>query len=187
MLSRQSENKTLTLFNQVYRAMAAQSKSSISNLYQAMVDYVSPVNTADNLQQPLTQDMLHERFAEFFQRLFPIAYHQAINPMHELDFTDNFKSCLHKNMDEIEPFGDIPKQIAQSISKSLEATRVLIQALTLGKSVLEKTDVVLFSSTTSVQQETCYKALLRMTHCPKCRAVARDVMPCRGFCTNVMR
>ncbi|XP_058803622.1 division abnormally delayed protein [Phymastichus coffea] len=186
MLARQSENKTLTLFNQVYRAMAVQSKPSISNLYQAIVDYVSPPNTAENLQQPLTQEQLHDRFAEFFQKLFPIAYHRAINPMHDVDFTENFKSCLYKTMDEIEPFGDIPKQIGQSLSKSLEATRVLIQALTLGKSVLEKTDGVLFAGT-SVQQETCYKALLRMTHCPKCRAVAHDVMPCRGFCTNVMR
>ncbi|OXU29209.1 hypothetical protein TSAR_006592, partial [Trichomalopsis sarcophagae] len=187
LLARQSENKTLTLFNQVYRAMAAQSKPSISSLYQAMVDYVSSSNTAESLQQPLTQEMLHERFAEFFTRLFPIAYHQAINPVQgQQDFTEKFKSCLYKTMDEIEPFGDIPKQIGQSLGKSLEATRVLIQALTLGKSVLEKTDGLLFSGT-SVQQEACYKALLRMTHCPKCRAVAKDVMPCRGFCTNVMR
>ncbi|XP_011504767.1 PREDICTED: division abnormally delayed protein [Ceratosolen solmsi marchali] len=187
ILARQSENKTLMLFNQVYRAMAAQSKPSIAGLYQAMVDYVSASNTAESLQQPLSQEMLHERFAEFFTRLFPIAYHRAVNPMQgQQDFTEKFKNCLYKTMDEIEPFGDIPKQIGHSLGKSLEATRVLIQALTLGKSVLEKTDGLLFSGT-SVQQEACYKALLRMTHCPKCRDVPHDVMPCRGFCTNVMR
>ena len=187
MLARQSENKTLTLFNQVYRAMAAQSKASISGVYQTMVDYVSVSNTAQSLQQPLSADMLHERLAEFFKRLFPIAYHRAINPVQsQYDFSDRFKSCLYRTMDEIEPFGEIPKQIGQSLVKSLEATRVLIQALTLGKSVLEKTDSLLFSGT-SDQQEGCSKALLRMTHCPKCRAVPHDVMPCRGLCTNVMR
>ncbi|XP_023247022.1 division abnormally delayed protein [Copidosoma floridanum] len=187
VLARQSENKTLTLFNQVYRAMAAQSKPSITSLYQAMVDYVSPANTAESLQQPLSQEQLHERFADFFTKLFPIAYHRAVNPTQaHQDFTESFKSCLYRTMDEIEPFGDVPKQIGHSLGKSLEATRVLIQALTLGKSVLEKTDGLVVSGT-SGQQDACYKALLRMIHCPKCRAVPSEVKPCRGFCTNVMR
>ncbi|KAL7305765.1 hypothetical protein TKK_0002015 [Trichogramma kaykai] len=187
-LTRQSENKTVTLFNQVYRAMASQSAPTISALYQAMVDYVSPANAAESLQQqPLSQDMLHERFADFFKRLFPIAYHRAINPSQpQHDFSARFKSCLHERMGEIEPFGDIPKQIGGSLVKSLEATRVLIQALALGRSVLEKTDGLIFSGS-SEQQEACYKALLRMTHCPKCKGIPRAVMPCRGFCTNVMK
>ncbi|KOX76492.1 Division abnormally delayed protein [Melipona quadrifasciata] len=146
MLARQSENKTLTLFDQVYRAMAVLSRPSIKALYQAMVDYVSASNTPDTLQQPLTRDMLQERFIEFFTKLFPIAYHKAVNSHpYEQDFTEKFKTCLYETMDEIQPFGDIPKQVAKSVSKSLEATRVLVQALTLGKTVLDKTDSVLFS------------------------------------------
>ncbi|XP_033226997.1 division abnormally delayed protein [Belonocnema kinseyi] len=184
-LARQSENKTLILFDQVYRSMAVMSKPSIEALYHAMVEYVSPRNTPDILQQPLSRDMLQERFAEFFMRLFPIAYHRTINPIHQ-DFTDSFKDCLYKAMDEIQPFGDIPKQISRSVGKSLEATRVLVQALTIGKTVLDKTDSVLFSGT-SLQQESCYRALLRMTHCPKCKGIASSVKPCKGFCTNVVR
>ncbi|XP_053987511.1 division abnormally delayed protein [Hylaeus volcanicus] len=187
MLARQSENKTLTLFDQVYRAMAVLSKPSIKALYQAMVDYVSPSNTPDTLQQPLSRDMLQERFIEFFTKLFPIAYHNAVNPhQYEQDFTDKFKTCLYETMDEIQPFGDIPKQISKSVSKSLEATRVLVQALTLGKTVLDRTDSVLFSGT-SPQQEACYGALLRMTYCPRCKGIGPAVRPCSGFCTNVMR
>ncbi|XP_076645655.1 division abnormally delayed protein isoform X1 [Halictus rubicundus] len=187
MLARQSENKTLTLFNQVYRSMAVLSKPSIKALYQAMVDYVSPRNTPDTLEQPLTRDMLQERFIEFFTRLFPIAYHNAVNPhQHEQDFTEKFKTCLYETMDEIQPFGDIPKQVSKSVSKSLEATRVLVQALTLGKTVLDRTDSVLFSGTTP-QHEACYGALLRMTYCPRCKGIGPAVRPCSGFCTNVMR
>ncbi|XP_026670609.1 division abnormally delayed protein isoform X1 [Ceratina calcarata] len=187
MLARQSENKTLTLFEQVYRSMAVSSRPSIRALYQAMIDYVSPGNTPDTLQQPLTRDMLQERFIEFFTKLFPIAYHNAVNPkQYEQDFTDKFKTCLYETMDEIQPFGDIPKQVAKSVSKSLEATRVLVQALTLGKTVLDRTDSVLFSGT-SPQQETCHGALLRMTYCPRCKGIGPSVRPCGGFCTNVMR
>lgn len=187
MLARQSENKTLTLFDQVYRTMAVLSRPSIKALYQAMVDYVSPSNTPDTLQQPLTRDMLQERFIEFFTKLFPIAYHNAVNPhQYEQDFTEKFKTCLYETMDEIQPFGDIPKQVAKSVSKSLEATRVLVQALTLGKTVLDRTDSVLFSGT-SPQQEACYGALLRMTYCPRCQGIGPSVRPCSGFCTNVMR
>ncbi|XP_015126955.1 division abnormally delayed protein [Diachasma alloeum] len=184
-LIRQSENKTLTLFEQVYRSMSLLSRPSIKALYQAMIDYVSPSNTPDTLQQPLSREMLQKRFTEFFTRLFPIAYHRAVNP-HQQDFTDKFKSCLYDAIDAIQPFGDIPKQISRSMSKSLEATRVLVQALTLGKTVLDKTDTVLFYGT-SPQQAACYEALLRMTYCSKCSGHGSTVRPCSGLCTNVMR
>lgn len=184
-LAKQSEVKTMTLFDQVYKSMAVQSKPSIRALYQAMIDYVSPNNTPDSLQQPLTRELLHERFLEFFSRLFPVAYHHAVNPGKD-DFSDKFKSCLYETMEEIQPFGDVPKQISRVVGKSLEATRVLIQALTLGKTVLDRTDSALFSGN-SPQQEACYNALLRMTYCPRCYGIEPTVRPCAGFCTNVMR
>ncbi|XP_018367877.1 PREDICTED: division abnormally delayed protein isoform X1 [Trachymyrmex cornetzi] len=190
VLLRRSENKTLVMFDQVYRSMAVQSRSSIRALYQAMMDYVSPANTPDNLQQPLTRETLQERISQFFTRLFPIAYHYAINPHQDRqDFTDKFKSCLYERIDDIQPFGDTPQEIFKKIGKSLEATRILVQALTLGKTVLDKTDNVLFatSSGNTLQQEACYDALLRMTYCPKCKGIKEAVSPCSGFCTNVVR
>ncbi|XP_070149382.1 division abnormally delayed protein isoform X1 [Polyergus mexicanus] len=190
VLLRKSENKTVTMFDQVYRSMAVLSRPSIRALYQAMVDYVSPVNTPDDLQQPLTRDTLQERFREFFTRLFPIAYHFVVNKHQDRrDFTEKFKSCLYKTMDDIQPFGDVPQDIFKKISKSLEATRVLMQALSLGKTFLDKTDSVLFAagSSNSPQQEACYNALLRMTYCPKCKGIGKDVRSCNGFCLNVIR
>lgn len=187
-LVRHSENTTLTLFDQVYRSMAVLSRPSITALYQAMVDYVSPANTPDSLQQPLSRETLQEHIVEFFTRLFPIAYHRTINPEDGRDFTDKFKSCLYDTMSEIQPFSEIPQQTSHSIGKSLEATRVLVQALTLGKTVLERTDVLLFATgAISPQQEACYSALFRMTYCHKCKGIGDSISPCNGFCTNVMR
>lgn len=190
VLLRKSENKTLTMFDQVYRSMAVLSRPSIRSLYQAMVDYVSSANTSDDLQQPLTRDTLQERFREFFTRLFPIAYHFAVNPHQDRrDFTEKFKSCLYRTMDDIQPFGDVPQDIFKKISKSLEATRMLVQALTLGKTVLDRTDSVLFAAEggNRPQQKACYGALVSMIYCPKCKGIRKDVRSCNGFCLNVIR
>lgn len=176
------------MFDQVYRSMAVQSRPSIRALYQALVDYVSPANTPDNLQQPVSREMLQERFAEFFTQLFPIAYHNAINPeQDQQDFTDKFKACLNQTMEDVQPFGDVPQEIFKQIGKSLEATRVLVQALTVGKTVLEKTDSVLFiADRSSPQQEACYDVLLRMSYCARCKGI-KSAMPCVGFCINAIR
>ncbi|XP_011646962.1 division abnormally delayed protein [Pogonomyrmex barbatus] len=180
----------MTTFNHVYRSMAVQSRPSIRALYQAMMDYVSPPNTPDNLQQPLTRETLQERVREFFTRLFTIAYHYTINPHRDRqDFTEKFKSCLYERIDDIQPFGDTPQDVFKKIGRNLEAARILVQSLMLGKTVLEKTENVLFAtgSGNSPQQEACYDALLRMTYCPRCKGIGKAVRPCSGFCTNVVR
>ncbi|XP_015519678.1 division abnormally delayed protein [Neodiprion pinetum] len=185
VLVRHSENRTLTLFNQVYRTMAVETYPSVKSLYRDIVNYVAPENTPDSLQQPRTRDMLYLSFLNFFDELFPTAFHRAVDPLKQ-DFSKDFKSCLREAVDSIKPFGDIPKQISQSVVKSLEATRVLIQALTLGKNVLDKTDGALFSSQTA-QQTACFEALQRMTYCSKCHGIASDIRPCSALCINVIR
>lgn len=184
-LVRHSENTTLTLFNRVYRLNAGEMDALVKSLYSDIVSYVAPDNTPDSLQQPRTRDMLDTSFLNFFDELFPIAFHRAVNSLKQ-DLSKDFKNCLSNAADGIKPFGDIPKQISQSVVKSLEATRVLIQALTLGKTVLDKTDGALFSSQTP-QQIACFEALQRMTYCSKCHGIAGDIRPCAGLCTNVIR
>lgn len=189
VLLRKSENQTLSTFNKVYSSLTMVSRPLILALYQTLVDYVSPSNTPDDLQQPLTRETLQERFREFFTHLFPIAYRIILSQQDRQDFTEKFKSCLYETMDDIQPFGDMPQDTYKKISKSLEATRVLMQALSLGKTFLDKTDSVLFpaDSSNSPQQEACYNALLRMTYCPKCKGIGKDVRSCNGFCMNVIR
>lgn len=189
ILLQKSENNTLVMFNRTYGAMAAQSGPSIRALYQALADYVSPENTSpDNLQPSLTRETLQTRFAEFFARMFPNAYHFAINPQRDQqDFTEKFKSCLRDRIDEIQPFGEVPQDIYKEVAKSLEATRVLVQALNMGRTILDKTDGTLFAAGSNPQQDACYAALFRMTYCPRCRGIGQAVQPCQGFCTNVIR
>lgn len=180
-LVRQSENKTLTLFEQVYRSMAMLTRTSAVDLYQTMADYLSQKSA------PQPEQVLRARLDQFFWQLFLVAYHNVIDSSSSNGlFTEKFQSCLKVKMMDAEAFGDIPNQIAGSLIKSLEASRVLYQALTLGNAVLQRADSVLVSAN-SLQQQACYKALLRMTYCPKCKNIASSVMPCSGFCTNVIR
>lgn len=183
-LARQSENKTLNLFEQVYRSMSLLTRPSIRTLYQAMIDHVNLTTTIPDDVQQSQRMMLQEHLNNFFTQLFPIAYHHVVNPNNQ-DFTDKFKECLYESIDGIQPFGEIPKQISHSVSKSLEAMRVLIQALQFGETVLEKIDSNLFQSTSS-HQILCNEGLLKMAYCPKCSGHS-SVSACKGLCKNIVR
>lgn len=150
-----------------------------------MIDHVNITTTTipDEVQKS-QRIMLQEQLNNFFTQLFPIAYHHVVNPNNQ-DFTDKFKECLYESIDGIQPFGEIPKQISHSVSKSLEAMRVLIQALKLGETVLEKIDLNIFQSTSS-HQSLCNEGLLKMTYCPKCTGHS-SVSACKGLCKNIVR
>lgn len=182
-LANQSENKTLVLFSQLYRNMAVLSRETIEILYRDIRDYVK---IDPNDQKPTkTPDDILKSVERFFTNLFPLAYHQQTG-LSSGDFTVKYKQCLKDNMDIIVPFGDIPKDIAQSLSKSLEATRLLLQAFSIGIEVLNTTDTLIIDEHSSTSSE-CHSALLKMTYCPKCLALIKNSKPCSGYCLNVLR
>ncbi|XP_049822519.1 division abnormally delayed protein [Aethina tumida] len=177
-LASQSENKTLVLFSTIYQGMARLSREPITALYKDIRDYVIA-----NESKSGTNAGLDASVHRFFGDLFPLAYHHSANAP-KRDFTIEYKACLKKSMDYVLPFGDIPKQISMALSKSLEATRLLLQAFKIGSSVLNTTDSLLTEENSSPE---CYDALLRMSFCPKCHGIAKNPKPCRGLCQNVLR
>ncbi|CAH0558011.1 unnamed protein product [Brassicogethes aeneus] len=180
-LASQSENKTQVLFSQVYQGMAVLSKEPISNLYRDISTYVVG-NTTEGELNGASMDIKNS-VHDFFTELFPLAYHGSANTP-KRDFTVSYKICLKKSMESILPFGDIPKQISMTLSKSLEATRLLLQAFNIGKSVLNSTDSLLTMENSS---PACHKALMKMTYCPKCQGLPTSARPCSGYCLNVIR
>lgn len=118
---------------------------------------------------------------KFFTELFPLVHHHN---RHIKDFNIVYKTCLRDRIGEIQPFGDIPRQIAHSLAKSLEATRILLQSFTVGVEVLNTTEVLL---TEEGSGKECHDALLKMTYCPRCVGMAGQSKPCAGFCLNVLR
>lgn len=120
---------------------------------------------------------------KFFMDLFPLVHHHNRHPK---DFASGYKTCLRERIGEIQPFGDIPRQIAQSLSKSLEATRILLQSFAVGVEVLNTTETIL---TEEGSGRECHESLLKMTYCPKCLGLHRPkaLKPCSGYCLNVLR
>lgn len=118
---------------------------------------------------------------KFFLDIFPLVHHHNRHPR---DFNAVYKTCLKERIGEIQPFGDIPRQIAQSLSKSLEATRILLQSFSVGVEVLNATETLL---TEEGSDKECHEALLKMTYCPKCLGFQKQAKPCSGYCLNVLR
>lgn len=164
--------------------MAVLSREPIENLYRDIRNYIN-VNTSMQEKPTSTPEKIGASVTLFFTELFPLAYHHSADISNK-DFTMEYKECLKKSIETISPFGDIPKQIAQSLSKSLEATRMLLQALHTGTEVLNTTDTLLIDERGSSNGE-CHNALVRMTYCPKCLGMTKHTKPCSGYCLNVLR
>ncbi|XP_022901020.2 division abnormally delayed protein isoform X1 [Onthophagus taurus] len=172
----QSENLTQAFAHQMYNSVA---KDSISNFYQDIRNYIE-IGNSDEVFEASPID-IKASVSTFFESLFPIAYKQALDLR---DLTFEYKSCLKKYYNELQPFGETPRQMGQTLSKSLESTRLLFQALEMGIGVLNSSDS--FMDETNKDNTECYDALLKMTYCPKCQGLS-SYKPCSGYCLNVLR
>ncbi|XP_059620162.1 division abnormally delayed protein [Phlebotomus argentipes] len=179
-LSLQSENKTLNLFNQVYRRMSPFSRQPISDLYQSIRSHISPNSYTDNLD-------IEKVVTNFFVSLFPVAYHHVLHAesdTHSSDFHVDYKNCLMHTFDDIQPFGDIPKTVARSLQQSVGAATVFVRALDRGADVLASTEEL----DSEYLTHKCKMHLLKMSYCPVCRGYAKGhVKSCSSYCINVMR
>lgn len=155
--------------------MSSLSSEPISILYSDARRYIQP-NESDMFTAPSVD--IKTSVIKFFTDLFPLVHHHNRHPK---DFNNVYKTCLRERIGEIQPFGDIPRQIAQSLSKSLEATRLLLQSFSTGVEVLNTTESLL----TEGSGKECHEALLKMTYCPKC--LGFEAKPCSGYCLNVLR
>ncbi|CAH1970947.1 unnamed protein product [Acanthoscelides obtectus] len=166
--------------------MAVLSKGPIEDLYRHIRNYIQLNTTSDSLQSHSNPEYIANSVMSFFMELFPLAYHHLAQ-IADKDFTQSYKECLKKSMDTISPFGDTPKQVAKALSKSLEATRMLLEAFRIGTEVLNTTDSILMDENTKGNTQ-CHDALLRMTYCPKCQGLwKKEAKPCSGYCLNVLR
>lgn len=181
-LTRQYENRTLSLFSKVYIERSVLSKDAINSLYADIRNYIQLNDTGDAF--PITSIDIKDSVTRFFTDIFPLAYHHTANLTEY--FTLDYKICLKKNINEIQPFNDIPRQIIQVLTKGLDAVRLLLQALDIGMEVLNATDTLIIVDNGKNNAE-CHDALMKMTYCPKCLGFKGRSKPCSGYCLNVLR
>lgn len=163
--------------------MAILSKAPIQNLHTEIKKYVRSNLSLESYAS--TNLDVKAAVTSFFTEIFPLVYHN-IGETLQRDFTFEYKSCLRQHFNELQPFGDIPRQVAQSLSKSLEATRLVLQAFDIGIEVLNATDF-LISEDDGRGNSDCHTALVKMSYCPKCLGMKGSPKPCSGYCLNVLR
>ncbi|XP_064313371.1 glypican-5 isoform X1 [Phalacrocorax carbo] len=162
-----AENRTSSLFETAYRPMAKEAAEPVKELFTDISLYILGAETT-----------VESAVLRFFDSLFPLVYSRLINPG-ITDLSEDYTECLRLTRQDINPFGHYSKNMVTELSKSLWASRMLSQALSLGIEVINTTEHVALT-------KECSKALVKMQYCPHCQGLTL-IRPCVGYCLNVMR
>ncbi|KFV56124.1 Glypican-5, partial [Gavia stellata] len=166
-LLRFAENRTSSLFETAYRPMAKEAAEPVKELFTDFSLYILGAETT-----------VESAVLRFFDSLFPLVYSRLINPG-ITDLSEDYTECLRLTRQDINPFGRYSKNMVTELSKSLWASRMLSQALSLGIEVINTTEHAALT-------KECSKALVKMQYCPHCQGLTL-IRPCVGYCLNVMR
>ncbi|XP_007440692.1 glypican-3, partial [Python bivittatus] len=167
MVVRHARNYTNSMFRNYYRHVAARTFKLVGEFFTDISLSIlgSDINVNDMVD-------------ELFDSLFPLIYPPVINPGAP-DPPVETTECLRLARRDLKAFGPFPKIMMTQVSKSLQVTRVFLQALNLGIEVVNTTDHLRFS-------KDCGRALLKMWYCPQCQDLL-TVKPCAGFCGGVLQ
>ncbi|NWW96934.1 GPC3 protein, partial [Rhynochetos jubatus] len=164
---RHARNFTNSMFRTHYQTMGPAALKFVGELFTDVSLYILGSDISVN-------DMINE----FFDSLFPLVYSHLINPGFP-DPSVEMTECLRAARRDLKVFGNYPKMMMTQVSKSLQATRVFLQALNLGIEVINTTDHLKFS-------KDCGRALLRMWYCSHCQGLLL-AKPCAGYCGAAMQ
>ncbi|XP_015687911.1 glypican-3 [Protobothrops mucrosquamatus] len=167
MVVRHARNYTNSMFRSYYRHVAARTFKLVGELFTDISLYVLGSDISVN-------DMVNE----LFDSLFPLIYPHVIHPGAPDPPVETLE-CLRLARRDLKAFGPFPKIMMTQVSKSLQVTRVFLQALNLGIEVVNTTDHLRFS-------KECGRALLKMWYCPQCQDLLL-AKPCMGFCGGVLQ
>ncbi|XP_010132290.1 PREDICTED: glypican-3, partial [Buceros rhinoceros silvestris] len=162
---RHARNFTNSMFRTHYQSMGPRALKFVGELFTDVSLYILGSDISVN-------DMINE----FFDSLFPLVYSHLINPGFP-DPSVEMTECLRAARRDLKVFGNYPKTMMTQVSKSLQATRVFLQALNLGIEVINTTDHLKFS-------KDCGRALLKMWYCSHCQGLLL-AKPCAGYCSVV--
>lgn len=171
-------------FDEYFRELLKKSKKDFHSMfirtYGIMYEQNSHVFTDlfDNLERYYTTgninlgDALDSFFVNLYQKMF-----QVLNSQYTFD--QKFLNCMQEFMDDLQPFGDIPKTLSTQVRRAFVAVRAFVQGLSVGRDVIK--GMMNVPPTTE-----CYPALMKMTYCPHCQGLP-DLKPCNNYCMNVMK
>ncbi|CAH2223693.1 glypican-6 isoform X2, partial [Pelobates cultripes] len=77
------------------------------------------------------EDILNDFSARLLERMF-----QIINPHYH--FSEDYLECVGKYIDQLKPFGDVPRKVKIQVMKAFIAARTFVQGLTVGRDVANR-------------------------------------------------
>ncbi|XP_076355881.1 glypican-6-like isoform X2 [Tachypleus tridentatus] len=119
---------------------------------------------------------LSEALGSFFDTLYRKMFEVLNN---QYAFSDSYLSCISNHMEELKPFGDVPRKLTLELKRSFIAARTFVQALAVGRDVVREIMEV-------GPSPECSRALMKMSYCPHCKGQP-DLKPCANYCLNVMK
>uniref|UniRef100_A0A8C1U8S6 Glypican 4 n=1 Tax=Cyprinus carpio TaxID=7962 RepID=A0A8C1U8S6_CYPCA len=162
-----AEKSLNDMFVRTYGLMYVKNAELFERFFSELRKYYSHGSSAVNLD-----DMLTEFWTELLERMF-----RLVNVQYE--FNDSYMECVSRHMEQLKPFGDVPRKLRLQLTRSFIAVRMFTRGLALMPEVMGKVSTVSTSPS-------CVHAAMKMLYCPYCSGQVA-LKPCKNYCLNVMR
>lgn len=154
-LLKKSKKDFHEMFLKTYGMLYEKNADVFTDLFDGLESYYAIGNV--NLM-----DTLDSFFTILYQKMFTV-----LNAQYTFD--QKYLGCVSEFMEELQPFGDVPRKLSLQIRRAFVAARVFVRGLVFGKEVAKNMLDVPFSPE-------CNKALAKMAYCPQCQGLS-DVKP----------
>uniref|UniRef100_A0A3P8SKB8 Glypican-1 n=1 Tax=Amphiprion percula TaxID=161767 RepID=A0A3P8SKB8_AMPPE len=152
-------------FTRTWSTLYVQNSQVFTDLYTDLRRYYRGLNV--NLEE-----VLNEFWARLLERLFYQANKQYF-------IGEDYLECVSKQIETLRPFGETPRTMKMTVTRTFVAARSFVQGLVISGEVVRKVSQVPLN-------QDCMRAIMRMTYCPHCRGMA-SARPCTNYCSNVMK
>ncbi|KRX89705.1 Glypican-4 [Trichinella pseudospiralis] len=169
-----SQRDLHSMFVKTYGVLYEQNSDLFVSLFENLTQFYEQ-QRRDGPAAPavgVNLDLVLDRFYEnLYRRMFHI-----LNQPYQLD--DSYWQCMSRQMQQLQPFGQVPDKMKMQVHRAFSAARTFIHALTIGSEVIS--DMLEMPVSTS-----CISQLTQMLYCPHCQR-ATGPKPCDGFCVNIV-
>ncbi|XP_029471344.1 glypican-1 [Rhinatrema bivittatum] len=160
-----SEKSMQDTFPGMYGELYSQNVKQFRDLYAELRQYYR--GSSVNLEEAL-----HDFWLRLLERIFKL-----LNPQYHI--TDDYLDCMVKHVEQLKPFGEVPRDLKLKATKAFIAVRSFVQGLSVGADVAKKVPQV------SLSHE-CTRANMKLMYCSLCRGMS-NIKPCTNYCHNVLK
>ncbi|XP_051565021.1 glypican-6-like [Myxocyprinus asiaticus] len=140
-----------------------------AEVFQALFSELKRYYTGGNVN---LEEMLNDFWTRLLERMFQLLNSQYL-------ITEEYLECISKYMEQLKPFGDVPKKLKSQVTRAFIAARTFVHGLMVGREVANRVSKVILSSA-------CINSFTRMLFCSYCQELF-TLKPCKNYCLNVLK